>query len=79
MVHADDFKPAVGHRFTFRARPFRALIDGTVRCEVLELEQRTMVWSSSAATFDTTVTFTEQTKETRAADTPGRLRRPPPI
>lgn len=56
----NDFKPAVGHRFTFRARPFRALgFDGTVRCEVLELDPPTrMVWSWAGGNIDTTVTFT---------------------
>ena len=53
----NDFRPAVGHRFTFRARPFRARpfrarpfrarpfralgFDGVVRCEVLELHPPT--------------------------------------
>jgi uncharacterized protein YndB with AHSA1/START domain len=48
-----DFKPAVGHRFTFRARPF----------QVLELDPPTrMVWSWAGGNIDTTVTFTlEQT------------------
>ena len=62
----NDFKPAVGHRFTFRARPFRALgFDGTVRCEVLELEPpKRMVWAWAGGNIDTTVTFTlEQTAE----------------
>ena len=61
-----DFKPAVGHRFTFRARPFRALgFDGIVRCEVLELDPPVrMVWSWAGGNIDTTVTFTlEQTAE----------------
>jgi uncharacterized protein YndB with AHSA1/START domain len=56
----NDFKPEVGHRFTFRARPFRALgFDGTVRCAVLELDPPTrMVWSWAGGNIDTTVTFT---------------------
>ena len=28
----NDFRPAVGHRFTFRTEPSRARIDGIVRC-----------------------------------------------
>jgi uncharacterized protein YndB with AHSA1/START domain len=62
----NDFKPAVGHRFTFCARPFRALgFDGTVRCEVLELSPpERMVWSWAGGNIDTTVTFTlEETAE----------------
>ncbi len=56
----NDFKPVVGHRFTFRARPFPALgFDGTVRCQVLELDPpRRMVWSWAGGSIDTTVTFT---------------------
>jgi uncharacterized protein YndB with AHSA1/START domain len=56
----NDFKPVVGHRFTFQARPFRAMgFDGTVRCEVLELDPpRRMVWSWAGGNIDTTVTFT---------------------
>jgi uncharacterized protein YndB with AHSA1/START domain len=62
----NDFKPTVGHRFTFRARPFRALgFDGIVRCQVLELDPpERMVWSWAGGSIDTTVTFTlEQTAE----------------
>jgi uncharacterized protein YndB with AHSA1/START domain len=33
----NDFSPEVGHRFTFKADPIRDW-DGTVRCEVLEVE-----------------------------------------
>jgi uncharacterized protein YndB with AHSA1/START domain len=56
----NNFKPEVGHCFTFRARPFRALgFDGTVRCEVLELDPpKRMVWSWAGGSIDTTVTFT---------------------
>jgi uncharacterized protein YndB with AHSA1/START domain len=62
----NDFEPAVGHRFTFHARPFRALgFDGIVRCEVLELDPpKRMVWSWAGGNIDTTVTFTlEQTAD----------------
>jgi uncharacterized protein YndB with AHSA1/START domain len=56
----NDFKPVVGHRFTFRTRPRRAFgFDGIVRCEVLELDPpRRMVWSWHGGSLDTTVTFT---------------------
>jgi uncharacterized protein YndB with AHSA1/START domain len=54
----NDFKPVVGHKFTFRTRPAPGF-DGIVRCEVLELEPpRRMVWSWAGGTIDTTVTFT---------------------
>ena len=33
----NDFKPELGHRFTFRAKPMGDW-DGTVQCEVLEIE-----------------------------------------
>jgi uncharacterized protein YndB with AHSA1/START domain len=56
----NDFKPVVGHRFTFRTRPARAMgFDGIVRCEVLELAPPSrMVWSWAGGNIDTTVTFT---------------------
>lgn len=56
---ANDFRPVVGHRFTFRTRPRRAFgFDGVVRCEVLELDPpRRMVWSWAGGSIDTTVTF----------------------
>jgi uncharacterized protein YndB with AHSA1/START domain len=56
----NDFKPVVGHRFTFRTRPARAMgFDGIVRCEVLELAPpMRMVWSWAGGNIDTTVTFT---------------------
>jgi uncharacterized protein YndB with AHSA1/START domain len=48
----NDFKPVVGHRFTFRTRPARAMgFDGIVRCEVLEIAPpRRMVWSWAGGT-----------------------------
>lgn len=56
----NDFKPAVGHRFTLRTQPrplFR--FDGLVRCEVIELDPpRRMVWSWAGGSIDTIVTFT---------------------
>jgi uncharacterized protein YndB with AHSA1/START domain len=56
----NDFKPVVGHRFTFRTRPARAMgFDGIVRCEVLELDPPSrMVWSWAGGNINTTVTFT---------------------
>lgn len=56
----NDFKPVVGHRFTFQTKPRRAFgFDGTVRCEVLELDPpRRMVWSWAGGSIETTVTFT---------------------
>jgi uncharacterized protein YndB with AHSA1/START domain len=56
----NDFKPVIGHRFTFRTRPARAMgFDGIVRCEVLELAPPSrMVWSWAGGNIDTTVTFT---------------------
>ena len=54
----NDFKPVLGHRFTFRTRPAPGF-DGIVRCEVLELDPpRRMVWSWAGGNIDTTVTFT---------------------
>ncbi len=54
----NDFEPAVGHRFTFQAKPTPGF-DGIVRCEVLELDPpKRMVWSWAGGNIDTTVTFT---------------------
>jgi uncharacterized protein YndB with AHSA1/START domain len=66
----NDFKPVVGHRFTFRTKPAPGF-DGIVRCEVLELDPpRRMAWSWAGGNIDTTVTFTLE--ETPGAGT--RLR-----
>ncbi len=56
----NDFKPFVGHRFTLQTKPRRAFgFDGTVRCEVLELDPpRRMVWSWAGGGIQTTVIFT---------------------
>src|SRR5215469_7787683 len=62
----NDFQPVVGHRFSFRTRPQRAFgFDGTVRCEVLELDPpRRMVWAWAGGSIDTTVTWTlDQTSD----------------
>jgi len=54
----NDFKPVVGHEFTFRTDPAPGF-DGIVRCQVLELVEPTrMVWSWRGGPIDTTVTFT---------------------
>jgi uncharacterized protein YndB with AHSA1/START domain len=66
----NDFKPVVGHRFTFRTRPAPGF-DGIVRCEVLELDPpRRMVWAWAGGNIDTTVTFTLE----ETADAGTRLR-----
>ncbi len=60
----NDFKPVLGHRFTFRTRPAPGF-DGIVRCEVLELDPpQRMVWSWAGGNIDTTVTWTlDQTSD----------------
>jgi uncharacterized protein YndB with AHSA1/START domain len=65
----NDFRPVVGHRFTFRTRPAPGF-DGIVRCEVLELDPpRRMAWSWSGGKIDTVVTFTlEQAGEQQAGE-----------
>ncbi|HVQ95663.1 MAG TPA: SRPBCC domain-containing protein [Mycobacteriales bacterium] len=56
----NDFKPVVGHRFTFRTRPQPAHgFDGVVHCQVLDLEPpRRLRISWRGGTLDTTVTWT---------------------
>jgi uncharacterized protein YndB with AHSA1/START domain len=55
----NDFRPVVGHRFTFRAVPMPEQgFDGVVRCEVLALEPPQLLrisWSSGR--LDTVVTW----------------------
>jgi uncharacterized protein YndB with AHSA1/START domain len=63
----NDFRPEVGHRFTFQARPMGDW-DGTVQCEVLACEPNRLLrytWVGGAAgnktygsRLDSTVTFT---------------------
>ncbi len=58
----NDFRPVVGHRFTFRAPPMQDW-DGTVDCEVLEVqepERLSYSWRGGPASsrIDTTVTWT---------------------
>jgi uncharacterized protein YndB with AHSA1/START domain len=56
----NDFRPAVGHRFTFRTTPIPgAGFDGTVHCEVLAIEpERLLRIAWRGGTVDTTVTWT---------------------
>lgn len=66
----NDFKPVLGHRFTFRTKRAPGF-DGIVRCEVLELDPpRRMVWAWAGGNIDTTVTFTLE----ETADAGTRLR-----
>lgn len=59
----NDFKPVVGHRFTFHAEPIRATgFSGVVECEVLELrpgQQLTISWRDAdrSNALDSTVTW----------------------
>ncbi|MBC6460437.1 SRPBCC family protein [Actinomadura sp. HBU206391] len=54
-----DFKPVVGHRFTFTTRPIPSIeFDGTISCQVLELdEERLLRISWGGGSLDTTVTW----------------------
>jgi uncharacterized protein YndB with AHSA1/START domain len=64
---SNDFRPVVGHRFTFKAKPMGDW-DGTVQCEVLACEPNRLLrysWIGGAASnktygsrLDSTVTFT---------------------
>ncbi|MFV2179244.1 SRPBCC domain-containing protein [Actinomadura sp. LOL_016] len=55
----NDFEPSVGHRFTFATRPVpSADFDGTVHCEVLEIDaERLLRISWAGGGLDTTVTW----------------------
>ncbi|GAA2111515.1 SRPBCC family protein [Actinomadura alba] len=54
-----DFKPVVGHRFTFHTRPIASVgYDGIIPCEVLELDEERLLrigWGGGA--LNTTVTW----------------------
>lgn len=53
----NDFRPEIGHRFTFRTKPAPGF-DGTVHCEVLELvhpERVAFTWKGGP--LDTRVSF----------------------
>lgn len=57
-----DFRPVVGHRFTFRAQPMPHW-DGVVQCEVLEVDEPHRLrysWKGGMGEFalDTIVTWT---------------------
>jgi uncharacterized protein YndB with AHSA1/START domain len=54
----NDFKPLVGHHFSFRTKPAPGF-DGIVHCQVVEMEPPSrMVWTWAGGNIDTTVTFT---------------------
>lgn len=53
----NDFKPEIGHRFTFRTKPAPGF-DGTVHCEVLEMmPPAKLVISWRGGPLDTRVSF----------------------
>jgi uncharacterized protein YndB with AHSA1/START domain len=56
----NDFRPVVGHRFTFRTHPRPgAGFDGVVHCEVLAAEpERLLRYTWRGGSLDTTVTWT---------------------
>ena len=54
----NDFAPVVGHRFQFHTEP-RPGFDGTVHCEVLEVDpRRRLVYSWTGGPLRTRVTWT---------------------
>lgn len=64
----NDFVPEAGHRFTFTTKPAPGF-DGTVHCQVLEIDAPTrMVWSWKGGPIDTTLTFTLTPHGTDATD-----------
>jgi uncharacterized protein YndB with AHSA1/START domain len=53
----NDFRPVLGHRFTFRTKPAPGF-DGIVNCEILELsEPRRLAFSWKGGGIDTKVSF----------------------
>nr|BFE87558.1 hypothetical protein GCM10020093_101590 [Planobispora longispora] len=50
----NDFKPVVGHRFTFATQPVpRVGFDGIIRCEVLEIDDGRLLrigWAGARST-----------------------------
>ncbi len=56
----NDFRPEVGHCFTFRTQPIPAAgFDGIVHCEVLDVvAPRRLSYSWRGASIDTVVTWT---------------------
>ncbi|MES1256959.1 MAG: SRPBCC domain-containing protein [Acidobacteriota bacterium] len=54
----NDFEPQLGHRFQFRTRPAPGF-DGTVNCEVIELDRpRRLAFTWKGGGLDTVVRFT---------------------
>ena len=58
----NDFKPVVGHQFTFQAKPMPALhFDGTIHCEVLAVEPERLLqitWADRGGSgLDSVVTW----------------------
>lgn len=54
----NDFKPEVGHKFTFTSRPMGDW-DGTVRCEVLECDPpHKLVYSWVGGSLDSVLSIT---------------------
>jgi uncharacterized protein YndB with AHSA1/START domain len=59
----NDFKPVVGHQFTFQAKPIEAVgFSGAIECEVLDIrpgELLSISWRDAAGgnALDTTVTW----------------------
>lgn len=54
----NDFRPEIGHEFTFRTKPAPGF-DGVVYCRVLELiPEKRLVYSWNAGPHKTTVTWT---------------------
>jgi uncharacterized protein YndB with AHSA1/START domain len=54
----NDFKPLIGHHFSFRTKPAPGF-DGVVHCQVVEINPPSrMVWTWAGGNIDTTVTFT---------------------
>lgn len=53
----NDFKPELGHRFQFKTQPAPGF-DGTVNCEVLEIDRpRRVAFSWAGGGIDTIVSF----------------------
>jgi uncharacterized protein YndB with AHSA1/START domain len=69
-----DFKPVVGHRFTFRTDPYPETgFDGVVHCEVLDIEPERLLriaWRGGRA-LSTTVTWTLVPEGTGTPAAPG--------
>ncbi|MFA1548433.1 SRPBCC domain-containing protein [Actinomadura chokoriensis] len=55
----NDFKPVVGHRFTFATKPIPNVdFDGTIQCQVVDLDEERLLritWGGGG--LDTTVTW----------------------